>query len=147
MGNPVPYDIFSTFTENVPKFDLANISCLSWITVSEKEAEEIRKRHQFHSKLADRGIIKCNNDLFEEQKQKLHQLIREFEDAFYWSSACFGMASLLKHHMDVGNSKPVNVKQFPIPVHFRPEIKKQLKKLCEQVIDPCRGSRWCLLRK
>jgi len=69
--------------------------------------------------------MKCNLDLSDEQKQKLHNIIYEFADVFYLSSACFGMTSLLKRHIDTGNSEPVNVKQFSLLIRLRSEIQKQ----------------------
>lgn len=88
---------------------------------------------------------------FESEKQKVSQLLEEFQDVFMSPGGKLGQTCLAEHYIDTGDHKPFKLPCHRIPLFKRPIIEKEISKMLEQnVIEPS-ASPWnspiCLVSK
>ena len=86
-----------------------------------------------------------------EEKQKLTELIPEFEDSFVGPDGQLGQTNLAEHYIDTGDTKPFKLPARRIPMFKRPVVEKEVDRMLEQgVIEPS-NSPWnspiCLVTK
>ena len=86
-----------------------------------------------------------------EEKQKLTELISEFEDIFVGPDGQLRQTNLAEHYIDTGDTKPFKLPARRIPMFKRPVVEKEVDRMLEQgVIEPS-NSPWnspiCLVTK
>ena len=64
-------------------------------------------------------------DLSQEGKRQLKKLVSECSDIFSRSDSDIGRTSLLKHHIETGNAKPIKQRPRRVPLNLRSEVERQ----------------------
>ena len=87
----------------------------------------------------------------EEQKQKLKDLLLEFQDVFADGNGRIGRTNLINHRCDTGDTKPIKQRPRPVPIHLRQELDQAIEDLIEKDLIEPSNSPWCapivLIRK
>ena len=78
--------------------------------------------------------INVNDDLSEKQKLQINQLLQQFQSTF---TNIPGKTNALSHEIHLNDTKPINIKPYPIPLHLRDTFLKELQDMKELgVIEP-----------
>ena len=96
-------------------------------------------------------IQNTSENLSFDEKQKLTELISEFEDIFVGPDGKLGQTNLAEHYIDTGDTKPFKLPARRIPMVKRPVVVREVDRMLEQgVIEPS-TSPWnspiCLVTK
>lgn len=92
-----------------------------------------------------------SDELTSENKQKLEELLIEFQDIFVGPDGKLGQTGIVKHTINTGTAKPVRVPPRRIPTALKPVVEKELDSMLRKgVIEPS-NSAWsspiCLVKK
>ncbi|MCG8048838.1 MAG: RNA-directed DNA polymerase, partial [Candidatus Thiodiazotropha taylori] len=89
--------------------------------------------------LFDRSSI--NLDML--QKTRLQQFLIKHQDIFSKNSSDIGHTTLIEHHIDVQNAKPVKKIPYRIPLAKRKIAEQEIQKMVEDgIIEKCPRSAW-----
>ena len=78
-----------------------------------------------------------NENLPEEQKEKLNKLLQKNSDIFAKNEFDLGKTNLLKASIDTGNSPPVQKRPYRTPFAYRDELKRQLNEMLQAgIVSP-----------
>ena len=93
----------------------------------------------------------ASENLSTTEKQRLTELIGDFEDIFVGPDGKLGQTNLAEHYIDTGDAKPFKLPARRIPMFKRPIVEKEVDRMLEQgVIEPS-TSPWnspiCLVTK
>ena len=91
------------------------------------------------------GVVTIGRGLNELQREKLRDLLNEFIECFLFEpeKQVFGQCTMVKHHIDVGNARPINQRAPRVS----DEVRKKLKVITDDLLQ--RGairlsqSPWC----
>lgn len=82
----------------------------------------------------------CPTDLTSENKQKLKDLIVEFQDIFSSPEGPLGRTQLVEHEINTGNQKPVKIPPRRLPWSQKEIIDNEIDTMLEQnIIEPSSG--------
>ena len=84
-----------------------------------------------------------NADLSETGKRELTRLVEAFSDIFSKHDSDIGRTSLMKHHIETGDAKPIKQRPRRIPLKLREEVEKQKDKMLQDGIIEPSSSPWC----
>lgn len=106
----------------------------------EEEEEELTEKL---TKIQDvRELIKTEH-MDEEQKAKLFELVKEYEDIFWRPGMKLTTTHLAEAEIDTGDNQPVSVKPYRTPQKLQQPLKDEIKDLLEQeIIEPIDHSPW-----
>ena len=112
---------------------------------------EIKSGHKECPEFLEPLLQNLSPDLKSDEKQKVSQLLEEFQDVFMSPGGKLGQTCLAEHYIDTGDHKPFKLPCHRIPLFKRPIIEKEISKMLEQnVIEPS-ASPWnspiCLVSK
>ena len=82
-------------------------------------------------------------DLSQTGKNKLKKLVSEYSDVFSRSDNDIGRTSLMKHHIETGNAKPIKQRPRRVPLKLRAEVERQKNVMLEDGIIEPSSSPWC----
>ena len=106
------------------------------MTKSEETTEGIR------SALAQKGIKISGENLTEAQRLKLERLLFDNLDIFATSLSELPGTDLVKHHIDVGDSKPIQLRAYRQSPAVKREMQKQVDDMLKSgIIEEC-DSAW-----
>ncbi|MCG7876282.1 MAG: RNase H-like domain-containing protein [Candidatus Thiodiazotropha endolucinida] len=89
--------------------------------------------------LFDRSTINLDTS----QKTRLQQFLVRHQDIFSKNSSDIGHTTLIEHHIDVQNSKPVKKIPYRIPLAKRKVAEQEIEKMVEDgIIEKCPQSAW-----
>ena len=86
---------------------------------------------------------RSSHDLDGEQKQKLKDLLLEFQDVFADGNGRIGRTNLINHRIDTGDAKPIKQRPRPVPIHLRQELDQAMEDLIEKDLIEPSNSPWC----
>lgn len=91
-------------------------------------------------------------ELSEKETEALHELIENNNDCFHLPDDVLGYTNAGMHRIFLTDDIPVRVKQFPLPVAYKEEIKKQMrdlfdKKIIKSSISPYNFPLWVVKKK
>ena len=96
-------------------------------------------------------IQKSSSDLTFENKEKLKDLLIEFQDVFVGPDGNLGQTGIVKHKINTGTAKPVKVPPRRVPPAVKPIIEKELDSMLKKGIIEPSNSAWsspiCLVKK
>ena len=103
-------------------------------TASENEVES---DHKECPEFLEPLVQNLSSDLSFAEKQKVSQLLGQFQDVFMSLEGKLGQTGLAEHYIDTGDHKPFKLPCHRIPLFQRPIIEKEISKMLEQnVIEP-----------
>ncbi|CAG2243547.1 unnamed protein product [Mytilus edulis] len=96
-------------------------------------------------------VEKCSSSLTLENKQKLIELLVEYQDIFVGPDGMLGQTDVVKHKINTGSAKPVKTPPRRISPKQKEIVEKELESMLKKgVIEPSNSS-WsspiCLFRK
>ncbi|VDI05438.1 Hypothetical predicted protein [Mytilus galloprovincialis] len=71
-------------------------------------------------------------DLDDEQKQKVEKLLDKYSDIFLDKGGKLGRTDILQHVIDTGDSPPIKLRPYRLPIHKRDEIDRQVQDMLKQ---------------
>ena len=66
-----------------------------------------------------------------EQKKELSELLKQYSEIF---TDIPGKTNIIEHEIKLTNDKPVKMQPYPVPIHYREFLRKELNQLLEQDI-------------
>ncbi|VDI58363.1 Hypothetical predicted protein [Mytilus galloprovincialis] len=72
-------------------------------------------------------------DLDDEQKQKVEKLLDKYSDIFLDKGGKLGRTDILQHVIDTGDSPPIKLRPYRLPIHKRDEIDRQVQDIYPKV--------------
>jgi hypothetical protein len=108
------------------------------------QMDEVREVFDDDDQSVDEKLSKLTfGELNDEQKQKIHELLRKYVNIFDWNEKrCNATTKLSKHQIDVGNNKPFKQKQYRIPHNLKDEMSKQVESMLEKNVIRKSHSPW-----
>jgi len=80
---------------------------------------------------------RSSQNLNEDQKLKLRQLLTKHQDVFSKNDSDIGNTDLVTHKIDVGNSKPIKTYPYRIPLAKREAVQQEIEKMAaDGIIEP-----------
>ncbi|CAG2210223.1 unnamed protein product [Mytilus edulis] len=76
-------------------------------------------------------------DLDDEQKQKVEKLLDKYSDIFLDKGGKLGRTDILQHVIDTGDSPPIKLRPYRLPIHKRDEIDRQVQDMLKQGLKHC----------
>ena len=108
------------------------------------EDDEVSPKQQAHDAVDIAGQLGIHNtDLSEAGKCELKRLVETFSDIFSKNDSDIGRTSLMKHHIETGDAKPVKQRPRRIPLKLREEVEKQKDTMLRDGIIEPSSSPWC----
>ena len=71
-------------------------------------------------------LERASKNLTPSQADKLRMLLQKYESSFAESENDLGRTSIVKHHIDTGDARPVKEPPRRTPVHLRQEVDKNI---------------------
>ena len=100
---------------------------------------ETEKKDELPDHMSDLFERSCDN-LNEEQKIVLKQLLMKYPDVFSKSKGDIGLTNLVEHKIDTGDAKPIKQRPYRIPLSKREQAEKEIKTMAENgIIEPSYG--------
>ena len=132
---------------------LGTIQPIEMVSICDNKAEEV-KIYSEQVELPDHLKTLLENtspDLTKIEKQKLSDLLLEFQDVFMTPGGKLQQTHLAEHFIDTGDTKPFKMPCRRIPMFKKPIVEAEIKKMLDQeVIEPS-NSEWnspiCLVAK
>ena len=84
--------------------------------------------------------VKINPKLEDDKMSNLTGMIKKFSSVF---SDVPGTTNVLEHKIKLDSTKPIQAKQYPVPLHLRPEMEKEVDKLLKLGIIEPSNSEYC----
>ncbi|MCP3666773.1 MAG: hypothetical protein GY696_30465, partial [Gammaproteobacteria bacterium] len=88
------------------------------------------------------NIDLSNSELTESETKKLKKLLREYEDIFSTDDFDIGYTDVIRHEIDVGDSKPVKQRAYRIPKAQEAVVKEHIEQMLENGIIRPSISAW-----
>ena len=82
-------------------------------------------------------------DLSEAGKDRLKKLVTEYIDVFSRNDSDIGRTSIMKHHIETGNAKPIKQRPRRVPLKLRSEVERQKDSMLRDGIIEPSSSPWC----
>ncbi|MCG7874778.1 MAG: retropepsin-like aspartic protease, partial [Candidatus Thiodiazotropha endolucinida] len=126
-----------------------------------EEAEEVFTEHtdsntysQSTSELPghlDILLQNASNKLTAAEKQKLSEVLMQFQDIFATPDGTLGQTNLVEHDIETRDNRPIKIPPRSIPIFKRDQVDEELQKMLDQGIVEPSDSPWsapiCLLKK
>jgi len=106
------------------------------------DVEKVTKKAQGNTFTPEPQMLKMveTSSLSDLQKNMLLVVLSINSDVFQWDQSVLGRTKLVEHHVDTGDSKPMQHKQYPIPTVAYEEIRKQTSQMLrDNVIRPSKS--------
>ena len=123
-----------TIVATIEPVNETEVEKINSINVVENEKKDELPDHM--TELFERS---CEN-LDEEQKIVLKQLLMKYPDVFSKSKSDLGLTNLVEHKIDTGDAKPIKQRPYRIPLSKREQAEKEIKSMAENgIIEPSYG--------
>jgi transposase InsO family protein len=100
----------------------------------EDENEKVGENANIFTIEADNRLNKLSKQLNlkylnEEEKTEISKILEEFSDVFFLEGDQISRDCKFKYRIDLTDPKPVNQRQFRVPIHLKGEMEKQVKEM------------------
>ncbi len=103
----------------------------------------LKEADKFKIKPDDPMLKMVGNDRLSELQRKMLMVVLTLNsDVFQWDQKGLGRTKLVEHHVNTGDSRPVQQKQYPIPTVAYDEVRKQTAQMLKDKIIRPSSSPW-----
>ncbi|CAG2194672.1 Transposon Ty3-G Gag-Pol polyprotein,Transposon Ty3-I Gag-Pol polyprotein,Leucine-rich repeat-containing protein 43 [Mytilus edulis] len=118
---------------------VGNISPIQDVISDDKNITDIHKDQNLRIEL-QKLLSNCSENLSQEQKRGVENLLNEYKDLFAASDRDLGRTNLVRHTINTGNNAPVKQPPRRTPIHMREEVDRHIDDMLERgVIEPADG--------
>ena len=119
--------------------------------VDSVDSESVNATQTVEGSQDDAGLPEHLQSLFERssknlddsQKDRLEQFLIKHQDIFSKSSSDIGHTTLIRHHIDVQNAKPVKKIPYRIPLAKRQVAEREIEQMAKDgILEKCPQSAW-----
>ncbi|VDH93319.1 Hypothetical predicted protein [Mytilus galloprovincialis] len=115
---------------------VGNISPIQDVISDDKNITDIHKDQNLRIEL-QKLLSNCSENLSQEQKRGVENLLNEYKDLFAASDRDLGRTNLVRHTINTGNNAPVKQPPRRTPIHMREEVDRHIDDMLERgVIEP-----------
>ncbi len=86
--------------------------------------------------------LSINKELTALEREMLLQVLDKHQDTFQWDSSVVGRTKLVEHTINTGDSKPVQLRQYPLPSVALAEVRRQRDDMLKTGIIRPSNSPW-----
>ncbi|BFZ05447.1 hypothetical protein BsWGS_08486 [Bradybaena similaris] len=110
--------------------------------ITEKDNDDLQTEIVIPETKSDSSWKDCNvsKSMPTQYKQQLVKLLKEYSSIF---SNKPGRTNLIEHEIKVSTESPVRVKPYPIPVHYKAQVEKEIEELEKNGIIVRSNSNYC----
>ena len=87
-------------------------------------------------------LSNIDENLSDSETNKVKELISKYSDCFMTPNGELGKTTLVQHHIDTGNAKPIRQRLRLPPVNIQKDVDKEVQKLLDQGIIEKSSSPW-----
>ncbi|CAG2228135.1 Transposon Ty3-G Gag-Pol polyprotein,Transposon Ty3-I Gag-Pol polyprotein [Mytilus edulis] len=118
---------------------VGNISPIQDVISDDKNITDIHKDQNLRIEL-QKLLSNCSENLSQEKKRGVENLLNEYKDLFAASDRDLGRTNLVRHTINTGNNAPVKQPPRRTPIHMREEVDRHVDDMLERgVIEPADG--------
>lgn len=117
--------------------------CMGEIISTVDASESNQELQEIDTSIAEKiDEMNINDQLSDQQKQKVKQLIKKFYYVFQWSEYDTGQTNLTEHEIRMNEAVPIKQKPYRLPQAAQEEIEKQVNTMLEKGIIEESRSPW-----
>jgi len=87
--------------------------------------------------------LEINSKLSVDQRTRLLNLLRKYENVFQWNENDCGLTVMAKHDINTGDAKPVKQRPYRLPEAAKKEVDRQIKTMIKNNVIEESRSPWC----
>ncbi|VDI31930.1 Hypothetical predicted protein [Mytilus galloprovincialis] len=117
---------------------VGNISPIQDVISDDKNITDIHKDQNLRIEL-QKLLSNCSENLSQEQKRGVENLLNEYKDLFAASDRDLGRTNLVRHTINTGNNAPVKQPPRRTPIHMREEVDRHIDDMLERGNEVVQG--------